>query len=214
MREVHAIERGDEHRKKDAREHVPGDRVRDAPALARELRWRLHMARNGSSDSEHEVDAEEGSESVEDRERSNGVKRKRGLNGSVVKVKAEQEHEDEEEEEPAPRFRNFVPKRWDVSRATALLQGQNHRTPPGPRPQVDGAQNGVASTEWAGPWIDWTEDDGFAGKSEKMDVDSVSKDTASVERKRDVLVRVRKTAKGLERQRIERTVEVWEWPIN
>ena len=52
------MERGNDHAKREAREQVPNDRVKDAPALARELRWRVRLARGESSDDE-EVDADD-----------------------------------------------------------------------------------------------------------------------------------------------------------
>ena len=46
------MERGNESAKRQAKEEVPGDRIKDAPALARELRWRVRHAAGYSSEDE------------------------------------------------------------------------------------------------------------------------------------------------------------------
>lgn len=181
MTEVHAIERGDEQRKKEARDQVPGDRIRDAPALARELRWRLRMAANGTSDSE-------GSDADITDDRRSGVKRKRG--STISKVK-----EDHNIDEHSSRFKNFVPKKWDAYNVSSVAQGKSKH-------KIIGSTEGA---EWTKPWMEWVEE------QEKMDVDQGA--GADVDRKYEVLVRVRKTANGIERQKIERTVEIWDIPV-
>ena len=50
--EARTIERGTEQAKRVAKEEVPGDRVKDAPALARELRWRVRAANGWGSEDE------------------------------------------------------------------------------------------------------------------------------------------------------------------
>jgi len=50
--EARTIERGSEVAKKEARENVPADRVKDASLLARELRWRVRSAAGVDSDVE------------------------------------------------------------------------------------------------------------------------------------------------------------------
>lgn len=76
------MERGTEATKKEAKEQVP-DRIKDAPALARELRWRSRLSSGNFSDTEDEP------KSV------NGTKRKReDSSGPVL-------------------FRNFQPRKWD-----------------------------------------------------------------------------------------------------
>lgn len=92
--EVRNIERGSESAKREAREQVPSDRVKDAPGLARELRWRVRLAAGYNSDDE-----------------GSGRRRVKHENGVAHKRKREDhEHEDDSR----PLFRNFHPKAWDA----------------------------------------------------------------------------------------------------
>lgn len=50
--QVRIMERGTEAAKRDAKENVPSDRVKDAAAVARELRWRVKQAAGHWSDDE------------------------------------------------------------------------------------------------------------------------------------------------------------------
>ena len=50
--ESRVIERGSEAAKKESKENVPGEKVKDPPAVARELRWRTKHALGYSSDVE------------------------------------------------------------------------------------------------------------------------------------------------------------------
>ncbi|KAF7295182.1 Jumonji superfamily protein [Mycena indigotica] len=83
--EVRILERGTEQAKKEVREQIPSDRVKDAATVARELRWRVRLAAGNTSDDESNTVKPSGS----------GVKRKRG------------------EEEEHVKFKNFRPRRWD-----------------------------------------------------------------------------------------------------
>ncbi|KAG8760511.1 JmjC domain-containing histone demethylation protein 1 [Serendipita sp. 396] len=57
--EARTIERGSEVAKKEAKENVPTDRVKDASLLARELRWRVRSAAGVDSDTELGGDGDE-----------------------------------------------------------------------------------------------------------------------------------------------------------
>lgn len=85
--EVRILERGSEQAKKEVKDQIPADRVKDPPAVARELRWRLRLAAGNASD-------DEGSSAV--KTNGLGLKRKRTA-----------------EDEERPRFKNFKPRRWD-----------------------------------------------------------------------------------------------------
>ncbi len=50
--EARILESGSDQAKKETKEQVPVDRVKDAPAVARELRWRVKQALGYSSDDE------------------------------------------------------------------------------------------------------------------------------------------------------------------
>lgn len=96
--EVRAMERSPESVKRDTRDQVPGDKVKDAPAVARELRWRVRLAEGYTSDGDHSDRAREPTP------KDAGRKRKR------------------DSAEPPPTdpatssdsiFRNFQPKTWE-----------------------------------------------------------------------------------------------------
>ena len=53
--EARVMEKGTDHAKREAKEQVPGDRVKDAPAMARELRWRVRLAGGYESDDDARV---------------------------------------------------------------------------------------------------------------------------------------------------------------
>lgn len=153
--ESRIIERGSEAAKKESKENVPGEKVKDAPAAARELRWRAKHALGYTSDTE-------GDYTHDDR------------CGGIAQT-------------PAVVFKNFFPKKWDrivdedareeVTKVRAL------------RPD--------SLDEWVTTWPTGWQDDG-AGEAEVL-------------KRRKVLFRVRKTESGIERQRIERTIEDWSW---
>jgi len=98
--EVRAMERGPESVKRDIRDQVPGDKVKDAPAVARELRWRVRLAGGYTSDG----DDDNLDQAREPTPKDVGRKRKR-------------------DSEPPPTdlaipsdsiFRNFRPKTWET----------------------------------------------------------------------------------------------------
>jgi len=172
--EVHTMERGPESVGRDIRDQVPNDKVKDAPALARELRWRVRLAQGYTSD---------GDRPGPDRAREpkdGGRKRKR-----------------DPEFSPSTRsdsgFRNFQPKIWDAL-AEEQEEGVRHLT-------VQSAQDIGALVE---DWTDWKEEpDG----SQMV----VNGEKVEVGRRRQVIVKTRRTVHGFERQRVERVVETWSW---
>lgn len=153
--ESRIIERGSEAAKKESKENVPGEKVKDAPAVARELRWRIKHALGYASDTE-------GGHTHDDR--------CRGMIRTPVEV-----------------FRNFVPKKWD--RVVDEDAGEEVTKVRALRPD--------SLDEWVTTWTAGWPDDG-AGEAEVL-------------KQRKVLFRVRKTESGIERQRIERTIEDWSW---
>ena len=153
--ESRIIERGAEAPKKESKESVPGEKVKDAPALARELRWRVKHALGNMSDTEGDhVHVEQC--------------------GGVIRA-------------PVTVFKNFVPKKWD--RVVDEDAGEELTKVRATQPDsLDG---------WVTTWTDgWKEDGG--GEAEVL-------------KRRKVMFRVRKTKSGIERQKIERTVEDWSW---
>jgi len=162
--EARTLEGGSEKARKEVRDQIPSDRIKDAPAMARELRWRLRLAAGYPSD-------DEGSQGVRKMN-----KRKRG-SSSVGS------------QDRFTPFKHFKPKAWD---SVTELKAMEETKPERRRRPEDGEN-----------WVEqWTE--------ERMGGADGSED-AEVRRRRDVVVKVRKTAKGVEKQQIERIVEEWTW---
>lgn len=145
--EVRGLERGSEGVKKEVKDQIPSDRIKDAAAMARELRWRVRLATGYPSDNEGKA--------------SNRNKRKRSESGSPAA------------QEEGGAFRNFKPKTWD--RVVEKRTEEEAR---------------------AERWVESGEEEGEGVE-------------ASVCRRRELVVKVRKTATGVERQQIERVVEHW-----
>jgi F-box/leucine-rich repeat protein 10/11 len=161
--EARILERGSEQAKKEAKEQIPTDRIKDAPAVARELRWRAKRALGYSSDDE-------------------GVRKSKYSPTPVAGSKRRRVDEEEE----TSQFRNFKPKPWDAMVTTK--DDENVSTFRAAKPDGD----------WTGRWMAGTEGDGEG-------------EEGTVKKGREVVVKVRRTRTGIERQRIERTVEEWTW---
>lgn len=164
--EARILEKGSEQAKKEAKEQIPTDRIKDAPAVARELRWRAKRALGYSSD-------DEGG--------------RKGKYSPTPVAGSKRRRVDEEEE--TSQFKNFKPKPWDA--AVTTKEDENVSTCRAAKPETEG--------DWTGRWMAGTEGEG-TGEEE-----------ATVKKGREVVIKVRRTRTGLERQRIERTVEEWTW---
>ncbi|KAL5529550.1 hypothetical protein ACEPAG_5535 [Sanghuangporus baumii] len=210
-RSVGNTKAADATRRKEAKEAVPSDRVKDAPALARELRWRVRLAYHGSSDAEDDG-------GVEGSVRA-GVKRKRkaGVGAHAESGSPSENGHNHYEPSPEPRFRNFEPKRWDAYNVQSTVEDRvRRRVPEGrkppPLPSSDTGSPG-ARADWAQTWLDFNDanegKENGNGKSEtEVDIETVQPEVVV---KREIMTRVRRTERGLERQRVERIIEVWEW---
>ncbi|KAG8701282.1 JmjC domain-containing histone demethylation protein 1 [Ceratobasidium sp. 394] len=109
--EARSIERGTG---KDAREQVPGDRVKDPGALARELRWRVRNARGVDSDGEG------GPVPAPAPAHTAGTKRKRTEEPVVENGRTNGAVKAESPPVQPVAFRNFVPQSWvEVRRDSA-----------------------------------------------------------------------------------------------
>ncbi|KIK63840.1 hypothetical protein GYMLUDRAFT_71958 [Collybiopsis luxurians FD-317 M1] len=160
LSEARALERGSAQAKKEAKESIPHDRVKDGPALARELAWRLRHASSNFSEDEHPASAN-----------GVGIKRKRARSVSS----------------PPPMFKNFRPKGWDTVVETKLENGSKMLHLPR-RDEVE----------------KWTEWDNYEDVENEPAVEMSSR--------KNVITKVRKKAEGVvERERVERTIEVWTW---
>ena len=169
--EARAMERSPESVKRDIRDQVPGDKVKDAPAVARELRWRVRLAGGYASDGDHSDRAREPTP------KDVGRKRKR-------------------DSEPPPThlgiptdsiFRNFRPKTWDTVEEEHE-ESTRHLTVRNIGPLVESLS-------------EWKNEPPNAPEGHEVEVG----------RKRQVIMKTRKTDRGFERQRIERVMERWTW---
>ncbi|KAF8810703.1 jumonji superfamily protein [Phlegmacium glaucopus] len=167
--EVRILESGTEQARKEVREQIPADRVKDASAVARELRWRAKLALGYSSDDEG----------------SGGIRKaKKSVTPPVGSKRKRVEDQDE-----IAHFRNFKPKPWD---AVVAVKKEENKT------RVSKATRPGEGDEWISRWV--TEEE-MEGEDDEVTVESC----------REVVTKVRRTMKGVERQRIERTIEDWTW---
>jgi F-box/leucine-rich repeat protein 10/11 len=96
--------------------------------------------------------------------------------------------EDEGYEEGSMRFRNFKPRVWD--RIEERVEDAVAESRTGVRP---GGDEG-----WSDVWVG-------------TDEETEGGEEAQVGKQRTVVVKVRRSGHGVERQRIERVVEKWTW---
>lgn len=154
--EARILENGSEQAKKEVKEQIPADRVKDAPALARELRWRARLAFGFSSDGEEE----------EQNTKLLAMKRKRS-----------------ESEAPmvSPLFKIFRPKKWDAC-AQEPVQSQSRRVkPPGLKPEAENRDD-WAEAWLRDTGTEEAEDSGVELKSKKELYVKVRKTEKGVER--------------------------------
>lgn len=133
--EARIMERGTEAAKKDQMEQLPSDRVKDASAMARELRWRVNQAAGYMSDDEN-------------RSTTNGV------NGRSVKRK--RRNSDSPSVDGPIKFKNFRPRLWDC--VSDLGQKEDERVVKMSRPR----EMEDLKVRW-GDWEDLQEDQNEAG---------------------------------------------------
>ena len=167
--EARILETGTEQAKKEVREQIPNDRVKDAPAAARELRWRAKLALGYYSDDEGSGGTRKAKKFVTP---PIGFKRKRV-----------------EDHDEIAHFRNFKPKPWD---AVVTVKKEPNQT------RVCKAARPGEGDEWTSQWV-----------TEAQVKDE--EEEATLESCQEVVIKVRRTMKGLERHRIERTIEDWTW---
>jgi hypothetical protein len=134
MSEVRVLERGSETARKEAREQVPGDRVKDAAAMARELRWRARAAAGLTSDDEDD-----------DKRKAPGRNGKPSRTNLKRKIREDSPAED-------PPFRNFTPKPWDARNETTAEDEMETRRCQKPSNDEDLARI------WGGQWVDVKEE--------------------------------------------------------
>lgn len=173
--EVRAMERGPDSLKRDVRDQVPIDKVKDAPAVARELRWRVRLAQGYTSDGDQ-----------------SGRFRAREPLAKEVGRKRKRDPEFSQAVQGDSKFRNFQPKIWEAL-AEEQEEGVRHLT-------VQPTQDISSLAEG---WTDW--------KEEPIRSQAVNGDNVEVGRRRQVIIKTRKTVHGFERQRVERVVETWNW---
>jgi F-box/leucine-rich repeat protein 10/11 len=158
--EVRILENGSEQAKKEVKEQIPADRVKDAPALARELRWRARLASGYSSDGEEEQSTKPA-----------GLKRKRS---------------DSETPMVSSLFKNFRPKKWDACAQETESSESRRVKPPGMKAEGESQEDWTKG--WllhTGP-EEADEDSGVELKSRKELYVKVRKTEKGVERQQIV----------------------------
>lgn len=161
--EVRTLEHGSEQAKKEVKDQIPADRVKDAAATARELRWRSNLAGGYTSDGEDS----------------------HGLNGHQQghrSLKRKQTSSESPSKDEPVRFKNFRPRKWEC--IVDEMGESEWRTVKLLRPQED-----------LKAWRD----------------DEVGDAEADVTARRNTIVKIRRTEKGLQRERVDRVVEEWVW---
>ena len=138
------MERGPDSLKRDARDQVPNDKVKDAPAIARELRWRVRLAQGYASDGEQ-----------------SGQFRAREPMAKEVGRKRKRDAEFSQAVEGDSKFRNFQPKIWEAL-AEEQEEGVRHLT----------VQPSQDISSLAESWTDWKEDP-IRSQSQMMNGDNV-----------------------------------------
>jgi F-box/leucine-rich repeat protein 10/11 len=167
--QVRVMERGTDQTKKDAKEEVPADRVKDPAAVARELRWRVEQAAGNYSDDE-------------DPEFSTAKDRRHALNGLRGKRKRDRSAEVEQEATLGNK-KNFKPKLWTTVIVQPVEEGKHSlrvRKPENP-------------DDWQSSCTSWADEIQEVAGAEEVDIT----------RRRDVVVKVRRTVNGVEKQRVE-----------
>ncbi|RDB21548.1 JmjC domain-containing histone demethylation protein 1 [Hypsizygus marmoreus] len=165
--EARTLERGSEQAKKEVKDQIPSDRVKDAPAMARELRWRLRLAAGYSSDDDGRRINRNGGELT------NGNKRRRVSSASPSL------------DEALGPFKHFKPKAWDSVKTQTKTE----------EVRIEKKARPTDGEDWVDRWVNETQ----------------TNEDAEVTIRGEVVDKVRRTAKGVERQRIERVVEEWTW---
>ncbi|KAG8959428.1 JmjC domain-containing histone demethylation protein 1 [Tulasnella sp. 419] len=115
---------GNENLRREAKEHVPGDKVKDAPALAREFRWRVRLLLDGESGDEvPKAKNADRSRNGTPSYAKNTKRRRVARSGSTPE---EEEHGEGTMAKRSKRdgmFKNFEPKTWDMVRTSDTNAG-------------------------------------------------------------------------------------------
>jgi len=104
-----------------------------------------------------------------------------------------------DDDDETSQFKNFNPKTWDA--AVMTKEDEKVSTMRVQRTKKDG--------DWTGRWMTGREGEG-EGEGEEGEREGEGEE-ATVKKSREIVVKVRRTRKGIERQRIERCVEEWTW---
>lgn len=174
--------------RKEAKDAIPADKVKDGPGLARELRWRVRNALGLTSDDET---MSKKSKPYSVTAPARRIKRKRE---SVDLA----DHSEREEATHTHLFRNWAPLGWDKETCFPRQTRSEIR-------QLQGAifkENDTGLEDWN---VDITDGNEMPN--------GTAKDEVSVETTLDVIVKVRQMQSGtediIERQRVERKLEVF-----
>lgn len=177
--------------RKEAREAIPADKVKDGPGLARELRWRVRNALGLTSDDETMSKKSKPYSVTMPARRTKRKRESVDLADQSEKEEVAQTH----------LFRNWVPPSWDKEKCFPRQTVSEIR-------QLKGTvfkENDTGLEDWA---VDITNGDEMPN--------GTTKDEVSVETTTDVIMKIRRvqssTGDIIERQRVERKLEVFKWP--
>ncbi|KDQ12344.1 hypothetical protein BOTBODRAFT_34637 [Botryobasidium botryosum FD-172 SS1] len=138
--EARIIERGPESARKEIREQIPGEKVKDPSALAREFRWRVRMAAGQASDNESPSAGKskrEGSIASSQKDQGEGVSAKR-------------KRIDGHETRQGPKFKGFLPRPWGDIQRRSVEDGAKSQCIV--RPASD------PNDSWLSAWVEGEED--------------------------------------------------------
>ena len=144
--EVRTMEHGSDSAKREAKEQVPSDRVKDAPALARELRWRVRLANGYASD-----------EDSKHRRKGTVATSSSSPHAGHTPATAKKRKRGEGDPELDPNgshgtFLHFKPRAWD---AMVAYPAEKERR------EVQSRKPNFEESDWAKELLDWKDDDGL-----------------------------------------------------
>jgi len=179
--EARVIERGPEAARKETREQIPGEKVKDPSALAREFRWRVRMAAGQASDAE--------GQSVSKTKREGSIASSGKDQTESVSAKRKRLNDDHEVKKKGPKFKGFSPRPWDDIQRRSMEDGTTSERVVHPTSD--------SSDSWLSTWVE--------DKADKVvaEVERTSDEVVKVRRVDDDGSLV------LERHVITRVQEVW-----
>jgi hypothetical protein len=141
---------------RESKEAIPSDKIRDAPALARELRWRVRLALGGDSGDEgSKSHPKQAASSKIATSSSQGVKRKRPSPAGDDSETVNGDAQGSGPPQQMQKFRHFKPRAWDAERRLPTVRGTVERQVPGKVCKFEEDVKTNGGVESGGYWLDW-----------------------------------------------------------